>query len=704
VTQANFEQENQENLEEKSLEKEYGRLTRRYKKLERDYRALSAIHEQTERLRDANEAAKELSNFYNRLLLKNTPAITFMIDLETRFVLGSEKTMDFLGYSDAREMVGVDFSTLFSKAMSDAWVSETRQRCVSVMRNKQALGYEEKVTPTNGMETAFQVTIAPAEENEDICRGAVVVMNDVRELLSAREAAERASVAKGAFLANMSHEMRTPMNAIIGMTSIAKSSADPERKDYCLQKIEDASTHLLGVINDILDMSKIEANKLELCFADFDFERMLQKVVNVINFKVDEKHQVFTVHIGKYIPRCLVGDDQRLAQVITTLLSNAVKFTPEKGSITLNARLLKEEDGVYTIQIEVTDSGIGISLEQQSRLFTSFEQAETGTSRKFGGTGLGLAISKRIVEMMGGTIWIESELGHGSTFAFTIQAQRGSGEQRSLLAPGVNWNTIRVLAVDDTPEIREHFLEIAHRLGLACDIAASGDEACEMIERNGSYDMYFVDWSMPGMDGVELSRQIREKGKGNFVITMISATEWSFIEKEARAAGVNKFLPKPLFPSSIADCINDCLATSAPETEPGVQEDGDARFEGRRILLAEDVEINREIVLALLEPTALTIDCAENGAEALRLFSANPDRYDVIFMDVQMPEMDGYEATRRIRALDAQEALRVPIIAMTANVFREDVEKCIAAGMNDHVGKPLDFDEVLDKLRRYLPH
>jgi signal transduction histidine kinase/CheY-like chemotaxis protein len=536
--------------------------------------------------------------------------------------------------------------------------------------------------------------------------GYIITSTDVTEIQNAREKSEQANRAKSGFLSNMSHEMRTPMNAIIGMTTIAKSSADVEKKDRCIEKIEEASTHLLGVINDILDMSKIEANKLDISPVSFDFEKMLQKVVGIVNFLVDEKAQNFSVHIDRNIPRVLIGDDQRLTQVITNLLGNAVKFTPEGGSITLDARLAGEEQCVCTLQISVTDTGIGISEEQQSRLFTSFEQADNDTSRRFGGTGLGLAISRRIVELMGGRIWIESELGKGSTFVFTAQVTRGVEEQRSFLDPGVNWSNVRVLAVDDSPEILEYFGEIAGRLGVACDLAPGGEEACALIEKNGPYDIYFVDWKMPGMDGIEFSRRLKRQGVTGHscVVIMISAVAWSVIEDEARAAGVDKFLSKPLFVSSIADCVNEAIGTAAclaAAEESRLEEEN--CFKGCRILLAEDMEINREIVLTLLEPTGLSIDCAENGAEAVRLYSEAPDRYDMIFMDVQMPEIDGYEATRRIRALGVPGVREVPIVAMTANVFREDVEKCLDAGMNDHVGKPLDFDEVLDRLSKYLP-
>jgi signal transduction histidine kinase/CheY-like chemotaxis protein/HAMP domain-containing protein len=574
-----------------------------------------------------------------------------------------------------------------------------------------------KFCPITALEKGHEAEVIYLEESGRYFRGAanyfmdkngkklgyIITSIDVTEIQVAREKSEQASRAKGDFLSNMSHEMRTPMNAIIGMTAIAKSSPDVEKKDYCIQKIEDASTHLLGVINDILDMSKIEANKLELAIVNFNFEKMLQKVVNVINFRVDEKQQVLTVHIDRDIPHSLIGDDQRLAQVITNLLGNAVKFTPRYGSINLDAHLLKEENKICTLLIEVADTGIGISEEQQSRLFSSFEQAENTTSRKFGGTGLGLAISKRIIDMMGGRIWIESEIGKGSTFAFTILAERGSEEYPGLLKPGMNWKNVRVMAVDDSPEILEYFEDIADRLGVSCDIAPNGDEACAMIERNGFYDIYFVDWKMPGMDGIELTRRIKEHKSNESVVIMISATEWSAIESEAKSAGVDKFMQKPLFASSIADCINECLGTGGSPKPEESQGDELDRFRGYRVLLAEDVEINREIVMSLLEPTDLAIDCAVNGAEAVRLYSEAPDKYAMIFMDLQMPEVDGYEATRRIRALDVPGAKEIPIVAMTANVFREDIERCIEAGMNDHVGKPLDFDEVLDKLRKYLP-
>ncbi|MDR2786166.1 MAG: response regulator [Treponema sp.] len=562
------------------------------------------------------------------------------------------------------------------------------------------------------------------------------VMRDIREKArdAALEQAKQASLAKGEFLANMSHEMRTPMNAIIGMTAIAKSSADVEKKEYCLEKIEEASSHLLGVINDILDMSKIEANKLKLSFNDFNFEKMLRKVVNVINFRVEEKNQILSVYIDKRISRNLYGDDQRLAQVITNLLSNAVKFTPEEGAIILDAKLVDQTNRGCTLQISVTDSGIGLSGEQQERLFNSFEQADSGTSRKYGGTGLGLAISKRIVEMMGGKIWVESEPDKGAVFSFTVQVEKGRALGESLLSPGVNWNNIQVLVVDDAGDILDYFRDIAEQLGFFCVTARSGEEALGIIEEKGPFDLYFIDWKMPGMNGVELSHKIKAtvparalpesagtesrqamSQQTKSVVIMISATEWMLIEEDAKAAGVDKFLSKPLFPSAIADIINQCLGSAAAVPDASVLAENSAEglpgdnFEGRWILLVEDVEINREIVLSLLEETRLGIDTAENGLEAVYLFSKNPDKYDMIFMDVQMPEMDGYAATKKIRELEASWAFQginhraVPIIAMTANVFREDIEKCLAAGMNGHVGKPLDINDVMIVLRKYIP-
>ena len=386
---------------------------------------------------------------------------------------------------------------------------------------------------------------------------------------------QSANSAKSSFLANMSHEIRTPLNAIIGMTSIGRSSPAMERKDYAFTKIENASAHLLGVINDILDISKIEAGKFELSPVACNFEKVIHQVTDIINFRIESKQQRLNIKVDPGIPKNIVCDDLRLAQVITNLLGNAVKFTDAGGVISLDARYLGDvegAEGTCIVQIAVTDNGIGISPEQQNRLFQSFNQAESGTVRNFGGTGLGLAISKNIVEMMGGRIWVESEQGKGSSFIFTIKVQK---------------------VLED----------------------------------------------------------------GNEKVTSIQTEE----EKHTSSS-----------------------------------------FTGSHILLAEDIEINKEIILAMMEPLDLQVDCAGNGAEALRLFREAPGKYDIILMDVQMPEMDGYEATRRIRALDFPESRTIPIIAMTANVFREDVQKCLDAGMNDHLGKPLDFNKVLDMLNTYL--
>jgi len=513
------------------------------------------------------------------------------------------------------------------------------------------------------------------------------------------EIAERANLAKSTFLATMSHEIRTPMNAIIGMTTIGMTATDDKRKDYCFNRIDEASKHLLGVINDILDMSKIEAGKFELSPTEFGFEKMLRRVVNVNKFRINEKKQNFSIYFDENIPHYLLGDEQRLAQVITNLLGNAIKFTPVEGSITIETKLLNETDDICTIQCMVTDTGIGISPEQQTRLFESYQQAEASTSSQFGGTGLGLSITKSIVEMMGGKIWIESELGKGASFVFTVQAKRIRGRHRKTF----DLSHIHILVVDDDEIVLETFKKIVSAFGVSCDTVSSGHEALSAIERNGPYDIYFVDWNIPDINGIDLTEMLKSRAPvaDVFHVVMMSAVDWSVIAENAEKAGVDLFLSKPIFPSSILDVINTCLGMDHLHKEDDV-EAIIYDFSDRYILLAEDVDINREIVKALLESTHVTLDIAEDGVEVVDMFFEEPDKYDLILMDVQMPEMDGLEATRRIRESGIPRGETVPIVAMTANVFREDVEKCLAAGMNGHVGKPLNFDEVLETLSEYL--
>ena len=512
-------------------------------------------------------------------------------------------------------------------------------------------------------------------------------------------AAEEASKAKVAFLSNMSHEMRTPLNAVMGMTAIGNSASTVEKKDYAFKKIGDAASHLLGVVNDILDMSMLDEKKLTLLPQEFNFENMVRQVVEGIRFRVDEKQHCFNITIGN-VPNMLVGDDKRIAQVLSNLLSNAVKFTPEKGSIGMTVSLQEETDGICTICCVITDTGIGIGKDQQARLFQAFQQADNSLSRSHGGAGLGLAIAKRIVEMMQGRIWLESELGKGSTFGFTMRLARGFCAEQAMPL-GDDWGSLRLLCVDGKVEFVATIAAIAADLGIQCHTASTAGDALALLDQNAHYDIIFISRNVPGMPCLDLAGEVKKQNPESCVILVASAAEWDAFAQQAMEAGATGAIAKPVLRSDLVACIQEYMGQKIQQ-EQAKEKEKSIAHPGKRVLIADDVSLNREICMAILEPMRLEIDCAENGIQAVRLFSENQALYDLILMDLQMPMMDGLEAARTIRAIGTHEALTVPIIAVTANSFRDDVEKCLASGMNDHIPKPLDADVVYGKVAQYL--
>lgn len=511
------------------------------------------------------------------------------------------------------------------------------------------------------------------------------------------------SRSKSNFLSRMSHEMRTPMNAIIGMAGMAKRTDDSEQIRYCINQIDIASNHLLGIINDVLDISKIESGKFTVAKNDFILETMISRVASVISHALDEKAQNFSITIDPDLPYSLVTDEQRVAQVITNLLSNAVKFTPENGKIELIVDKAASNADSCLVRFQVRDSGIGIEPDQLEMLFQPFVQADNTISRQYGGTGLGLAISKSIVERLGGSIRAESTPGHGSVFTFTIRAGYGV-QTRKQLSPATPWQLIRILVVDDQPEILRFMEDFSLISGITCRKASDAQEALRLLSMDTDFDFVFIDYDMPDISGTELCHQIQKAAPKARCVLMLSR-----LERPAAPAGgtdteVSAYIEKPLFASAIADCIaNYYIGPGESSDEPQRKESPFADiFTGRTVLVAEDVDINVEILTALLEVTGITIEWVKNGRLAVEAFTANPDCYDLILMDIHMPELDGYDATRQIRALAVTRATSVPIVAMTANVFQEDIDHCLQAGMNDHIGKPLDFNELIATLKRYM--
>ncbi len=525
----------------------------------------------------------------------------------------------------------------------------------------------------------------------------------VSEVEAARQAAVEANKAKSDFLSSMSHDIRTPMNAIMGLTTIATANIDnKEAVKDALRKITLSSRHLLGLINDILDMSKIESGKISLTMAEISLSEMMENLLNIIQPQIKSRRQKFDIFVENISSENVYCDGVRLNQVLLNLLSNAVKYTQEEGRIhvTLRQEDSPKGDNWVRTSFRVADTGIGMTPEFLEHIFDSFARADNYHVHATEGSGLGMSITKHIVDMMEGEIKVESNLGKGSTFLVTLDLERAVQQDQSRVLPP--WNT---LVVDDNKTLCLSAVETLREMGIQADWTLSGQEAVEIVtQRSHSLQPYHVvllDWQMPGMDGIETARRIRQQVGDDVPILLITAYDWSEIEQEARAAGINGFLSKPLFQSTLRCGLMHYVGEEGEIVEPVREERLD--FTGRRILLAEDNDINWEIAQNILCSNGFTVDRAEDGLECLEKFQASaPGYYDIILMDVRMPRMNGHQSAAAIRALGRQDAKEIPILAMTADAFNEDIQHCLEVGMNGHIAKPLDFKTLLRLIGSYI--
>lgn len=608
-----------------------------------------------------------------------------------------------------RDTVLKDARALTALFAADETARDALERALSGTLNESVLGIECPYrAPGSPQEKIAKIDIY-ATDDPRFGKKCIMCLQDQTDEIELRRllkdslaAAEKANRAKNDFLNNMSHDIRTPMNAIVGMTVIAASHLhNPDKVRDCLSKIAAASDHLRSLINDVLDMSRIESGKMALNEEAFNLSEMMHALVGIVQNEITGNGLSFFVHNSNIHHEDLIGDTLRINQICLNLLGNAMKFTQPGGRITLAVEEIDSEiENTTMLKFTCSDTGIGMSAEFMQRLFQPFEREQSETVKRTQGTGLGLAITKNIVTLMRGDIEVDSIPGKGSTFTVNLPLKTRQVEE--VQVPDA-LTKLSILVADDDPVVCETTQAILNDLRMRCDAVCSGQEALEKIRlaqrRQSQYAVAIIDWKMPEMDGLETVRRIRKLAGYDLPIIILSAYDWTEIEEEAKAVGVSSFIAKPLFKSNLLLALKN-IDSHAPE-HPAVS--AAPNYAGLRMLLVEDNELNMEIASEIIGSTGIAIEQAWNGAQALKMLEAAPEgHYDIVFSDVQMPVMDGYEATRRIRALNRDDVKDLPIIAMTANAFAEDRQKAQEAGMSDYISKPVDIDELFALLHKWL--
>ena len=683
------------------------------KKLHFSNQQLQAMHHRytlkLEQQVEKRTAELKKANAELDLLFQNTQVGLMLLRGGRNIVRANQRLADIFIYDTPEDMLGLNTRRIH---VDEKHYRDFGDRFYNSLQLGEQIQVEYRFRRSD--QTIIWCTISgkalDTDNPPDLSKGVLWVFDDIsarkameQEVIRARERAEKArreaeqaNRFKSEFLANMSHEIRTPMNAIIGMTYLlSQQCLSPEQEDH-VKKIETSSNALLGLINDILDISKIEAGKMEIEKMDFNLHSVIENVSTLVGIKAEEKNLDFIVSYDPGLNMSRHGDPLRLGQVLTNLANNAVKFT-EKGEVGIY--IDRTEAGL--LRFEVRDTGIGLTQEQRDKLFQPFIQADASTTRKYGGTGLGLAISKQLINLMGGQIWVESEQGQGSSFIFELPLE----EKQEAKAPGKTFTGKRVLIVDDTLSWREALTRMLGYYGIEPEVAVSGEEAVRRICEEGQpFDMVLMDWQLPGMDGIEAIRTMKEQSATPPpTVIMASAYQKETIFQAAKENGIDIFLQKPVNPSLLYNFIVGAFGDGIKvdyQREAGASslKDKLTSLKGSNILLVEDNIMNRQIIHGVLSHSGIIIKEAENGRKAVETFLADPDLYELILMDLQMPEMDGYEATRQIRKQDPN----IPIIALTANAMNQDVHRTRSVGMNEHLNKPIDVEKLFATLLNYI--